>query len=376
MSERTLASIQKIVSITPIPDADKIETARVLNWDVVVKKGEFKVDDMVVYIEIDSFVPTEIAPFLTSKGKEPRMYEGISGERLKFVKLRKQVSMGLILPIPKEWRVKEGIDVSKDLGIIKYDVVENSEEKVVTKANPVFKYLMHYKIFRNTIGKIVLSIKSRPKSDFRTDIIPKSDEERIQGLVREFDEWKGTSNWSVTEKLDGQSVTYIVKTKRFLKIFKTKEFIVCSRNLRLKKPDNTSYWKIAKANDLENKMKSLKFDCAIQGEIIGQGIQKNKYKVDGLDLYVYRVRKIDGDNSAYLSDSKIVTFTNSIGLKTVPIVYENFTMPQTIDEIVKMAEGKSKLIEREREGLVFKWNVFPKKSFKAISNKFLEKEDG
>ena len=48
MSERKLASIQKIVSLTTIPDSDKIETARVLNLDVVVKKGQFKVGDLVV----------------------------------------------------------------------------------------------------------------------------------------------------------------------------------------------------------------------------------------------------------------------------------------------------------------------------------------
>lgn len=97
---RKMATIRVIDAINPIPDADAIEVATVGGWKVVVKRGEFTVGDLAVYCEIDSWIPTELAPFL-SKGKEPRVYEGIKGERLRTVSLRKTVSQGLLLPLKK-----------------------------------------------------------------------------------------------------------------------------------------------------------------------------------------------------------------------------------------------------------------------------------
>ena len=134
MSERKLASIRKIRGIGPIEGADAIELATIDGWQVVVKKNEFKVGDLVVYFEIDSWVPTEIAPFL-SKGKEPRVYEGVKGERLRTVTLRGALSQGLVIPITDELRTEigfselhnegrepqEGDDVTQILGIKKWE---------------------------------------------------------------------------------------------------------------------------------------------------------------------------------------------------------------------------------------------------------------
>ena len=85
-----LASVQIIVDIQPIPEADKIVTATVLGWQIVVKKDEFKVGDLVSYIQIDTVVPeTEQFDFLRE-----RKY------RVRTIKLRKQISQGLIVPLP------------------------------------------------------------------------------------------------------------------------------------------------------------------------------------------------------------------------------------------------------------------------------------
>ena len=92
---RKLATIRKIDALTPITGADAIECAHVGGWKVVVKKGEYIAGDLAVYIEIDSWVPTTLAPFL-SKGNYPRVYNEVEGERLRTVKLRGQVSQGLL----------------------------------------------------------------------------------------------------------------------------------------------------------------------------------------------------------------------------------------------------------------------------------------
>lgn len=95
--QRKLASIRKITEIRPIPGADAIECAYVGGWPVVTKKGEYKVGDLAVYCELDSWIPHDLAPWL-SKGKEPREYNGVKGERLRSVRLRGQISQGLLLP--------------------------------------------------------------------------------------------------------------------------------------------------------------------------------------------------------------------------------------------------------------------------------------
>lgn len=124
MTDRKMATIRQIDEILPIPDADAIELAVVDGWKVVVKKNQFKVNDYIVYCEIDSWIPTEIASFL-SKGKEPREYNGVKGERLRTVKLRGQVSQGLILDrytaLDKIGQIYVGQDVSELLNIQKYE---------------------------------------------------------------------------------------------------------------------------------------------------------------------------------------------------------------------------------------------------------------
>ncbi len=129
MSERKMATIRKIDEIRPIEGADAIEAAVVGGWVVVIKKGEFKAGDLAVYLEIDSWVPHVVAPFL-SKGQEPREYNGVKGERLRTVKLRGQVSQGLLLPLsilPRslgfEFATDKtvGEDVSLWLGIQKWE---------------------------------------------------------------------------------------------------------------------------------------------------------------------------------------------------------------------------------------------------------------
>lgn len=378
MSDRKLATIQKIVSLTPIPDADKIETARVLNWDVVVKKGEFSVGNLAIYIEVDSFVPTQIAPFLTKEGKTAQEFKGVVGERIRTCRLKKQLSQGLILPLPTEYtKLSEGDDVTEKLGIIKYDTENVEEKQQEIKQTKFTKLLMKYSITRFLFGHLILSRNKGFKSTFPTYIVSKSDENRIQNLTRDFSTWKGTSDWSITEKLDGQSATFFLKRTRLKRtrflLLKNSLFGVCSRNVWIKTSNYLSaYWTIAKKYNIEKILKSLRHDFAIQGEIIGPRIQGNKYKRNDLEFYVYTIRNIS--TGRYLNNQEIKDFCDYAHLKTVPMLSMDFTIPETIDEIVKSADGESVLEKGViREGVVIRNNKYPKTSFKAISNEFLLK---
>jgi RNA ligase (TIGR02306 family) len=192
----------------------------------------------------------------------------------------------------------------------------------------------------------------------------KTDEERIQNLSTEFEEWKGSDKtFYVTEKLDGSSATYYINND---------EFGVCSRNLELLETEGNTFWKVARELDLENKMREFGGNFSLQGELIGEGIQGNPYRFKGQTVRIFNV--FDIDEGEYLPLNQFKFFVEHLGLVTVPILDEDFKLPNTIDEILAYAEGKSELFPNpEREGVVIR-STDRTISFKAISNKFLLNE--
>lgn len=336
--ERKLASIQKVVSIRPIEGADAIEVARVNNWDVVVKKGECKKGDYVVYCEIDSFLPIREEFEFLRKSSYKKMGDQ-EGFRLKTIKLRGQVSQGLILPLTIfgefGWTAYEGLDVTEKLGVVKYEAPIPAE----------------------LAGKVKGSFPS---------FLRKTDEERIQNLSKDYTKWlEDDLDFYVTEKLDGSSATFYLNNG---------EFGVCSRNLDLAETEENTFWKVARELDIESKLRSLNKNISIQGELIGEGIQGNPYKIKGQTVRLFNIFDIDSQEY-YGLPLFLATVQHSLKLETVPIL-TNLTMklPKTIDEILKYADGKSVLNPNfDREGVVFR-TMDRKISFKAISNKFLLNE--
>lgn len=334
---RKLATIRKIDELRPIADADAIECAVVGGWTVVTKKGEYAVGDLAVYCEIDSWMPSALAPFL-SKGQAPRVFDNIPGERLRTVKLRGQLSQGLLLPYATVGRIAyEGEDVSELLGIIKYDP-------------PVPAHLA---------GEV--------RGLFPT-FIPKTDQERIQNLSAEFAQWQADKQtWEVTEKLDGSSMTVYVNGD---------DHGVCSRNLNLKDTESNTLWKVAHRDQIITAIIESKRNLAVQGEIVGEGIQGNPYKIKGQSFYIFDIYDIDARQ--YFKPRERNEFCELYELLHVPVVAFNAEPYDTlgivtIADMLKFAEGKSYLNDQtEREGVVFKAHSLDQ-SFKAISNRFLLK---
>lgn len=324
---RKLATIRKISELRPIPEADLIETAVLDGWEVVVKKGEHKVGDLVVYCEIDSWIPFDIAPFLC-RGKEPREYNGVAGERLKTVRLRGQLSQGLILDIFPSGAV-EGEDVTELLGIQLWERPMPAQLSGLTKG-------------------------------YFPSFIPKTNEERVQNLVSYLPNWSDHI-WEVTEKLDGSSMT----------VYWNGEFGVCSRNLDLKRDENNTFWKTAISLNLEENLYEFG-NIAIQGELIGEGIQGNKYNIKGHRFYVFNI--FDIDTGKYLNKISRDTICKALGLNQVPEL--NCEYSCDVKTLLSLAEGKSELNPKtEREGIVWKSQTDTSIHFKVISNKFLLKDE-
>lgn len=347
---RKLASIRIISELLPIEGADKIELAIVDSWKVVVSKG-LKVGDKVVYCEIDSFLPIKPEFEFLRKSCYKKLSDGSEGFRLKTIRLRGQISQGLCIPfdeLPQVAKKEIGDDVSEILGITKYE------------------------------PPIPASLSGLAKGNFPS-FLKKTDEERVQNLTKEYQEYLNSDKkFYASEKLDGSSATFYLKDG---------VFGVCSRNLELKEevyvPEEVlcedgvvrirkpnSFWKVARELDIENKLKQLPFNACLQGELIGEGIQGNPYKIKGQDVRFFNLFNIDTYETLPVQD--LLNFCKSVNLFSVPIFY--FELPKTIDELLLAAEGSSVLNnEIEREGLVIR-SMESKISFKAISNQWLINE--
>lgn len=328
---RTLASIQTILALTPIPKADAIETATVKGWKVVVKKDEFKVGDKVIYCEIDSYLPIQEEYEFLRKSSYAEL-PGKEGFRLRTVKLRGQVSQGLLLnmSVLPAGEYPVGSDVTARLGIIKYE-------------KPIPKELE---------GQI---------KGYRSSIIKRTDEERVQNLDEQWDELRGKGLYFAGEKLDGYSMTdYHVADQTG----------VCSRDLEFLPDVDNVYTRVAKKYDVGNKLRALKLDYAVQGELIGFGINGNPYNLPDQDWRIFSV--FDIQNYRYLSLPAMREFCTKLGLTLVPIVAEGVELPATVEAAVAFAEGKSLLNPKQRrEGLVWRFLGDEDISFKTISNDFL-----
>ena len=359
---RKLATVREIKALKPIDGADMIECAVIDGWEcVIAKKDGFKVGDKIVYFEIDSILP------------ERPEFEFLRDRkfRVRTIKLRKQISQGLVMPLSilPAGDYELGYDVTEILDVKKHDPEAERERKSAGKKednikNPILRHivkkLMRYQWFRK--------LHTKPKKGGFPAWIVKTDEERIQNKVAMFEIEKALgTRFSITEKLDGQSVTMFLERIRKNKY----EFGVCSRNLRLKVPDDSSWWTVAKKINAENVLREILEKhggdhIVLQGEIIGGSIQGNKYKIDGYDFYAFNLI-LDGKK---YTTAAMKNWLERHDIKTVPILEEDFALKENIPAMVEYAKGKSTLLNIKREGVVIR-NYDRDISFKVINSDFL-----
>lgn len=365
---RKLVTIQQVTAITDIPGADLIASATIQGWQVIVKKSEFKVNDLCLFFEIDSFLPLEPRyEFL----KRTTKFDGKEGYRLKTMKMKGTLSQGLALPLvmfPEITSPQQDFDYSKLLNVIKYD---NEQQEYSQK--PGLK-------------------AGKPRGSFPL-FIPKTDQERIQNLTHLFTTHQD-HEFEETLKLDGSSMTCykVYKPLSFLakvlswfgKPQPTHHFGVCSRNLELSREANqvttfnnqgktseynqSDFWKTAIKLDIESK---LPIGYAVQGELIGPKIQANHEKVTALDYFIFDVFDIEA--GMYLLPKERQDFCKQYNLKHVPITNENFKpLSLTLEELLKHVDTESMNPNTVSEGRVYK-SLTSQLSFKVINNKYLLK---
>jgi len=293
-----LATIERIRELRPIPGADRILHAQVLNYWTVVKKEEFNVGDLCVWINPDTTVPRkEWNKFLWPKNDQDPNGERI---RIRTCKFKGQPSMGLCLPTlhffpPIDLELEEGHDITEIIGVEKY-------EKPIPAA---------------LAGQI--------RGHFPS-FLKKTDELNLRSQRDGVSDFMGKECY-ITLKYDGSSATFYHRNG---------EFGVCSRNLDLKPEDNNAFWKIALENDLENKLKNHGKNLAVQGELHGPGVNGNKVGIDKLKLKLFNL--FDIDEQKYCNYEELKNFCLQFNLEMVDVIWSgqfNFT----VDDLVKLSNN-------------------------------------
>ena len=329
---RHLASIRRVTELLPIPGADMIEVAHVGGWKCVVKKGEFKPNDLGVYYEIDSFLPTDNPEFeFLAKSSTRTHRDSTTGYKIRTVCLRGQVSQGLFMPLHKSLEnAIEGDDVTA---------------------------LLNVRLFE---APIPVCLEGSMKGEFPSGLFPHTDVERIQNLSNDLPELKKLK-WEVTEKIEGASESVYIRNG---------EFGVCSSNTEYLDTPENMLWTIAKQLKLKEKLEKSSRNLAVQGEIHGSKIQGNIYQKD-ISFACYSV--VDIDTYKYLTPTERRALCEELDIPHVPTIATELDLDQfeTVEDIVAYADGMSVLNPAvRREGLVFK-STDGSRMFKAVSNKYL-----
>lgn len=337
---RKLASIRRIAEIKPIEGADAIEAVRVDGWWCVSKKNEFKVNDLCVYFEVDSFLPVRPEfEFLRKACFRSTKHLG-DGFRLKTIRLKGQISQGLVLPLStfeiyNQDNHIESMDITAMLDVKKWEVPLSPQLAGVAKGNfPSF--------------------------------IRKTDQERIQNCYSDLIKTHKDAMFEATLKLDGSSMTVY---------FNDGQFGVCSRNLELKETEDNTFWKIARKLNLEAAMRSYGKNIALQGELMGPGIQGNRESLPDHDFYLFDVWNID--QMQYMSPMEtddVCSDLEDLGAKMskVPFLGVDVPLSLSLEQLIAASEIKS-LNHDVAEGIVYR-SMDGTVSFKVINNKFLLQE--
>lgn len=294
--------------------------------------------------------------------------------RIKTMKMGGVLSQGICFPmslLPKpDKQYSVGDDVTEVLGIKKYDEYGDEEDQNVSekRRSPVKDFLFRCPVTR-PLAKKLFKRSSKETKGFPT-FISKTDETRIQNMPYLL---KNKENHFVgREKIDGQSGTFVLRRHRGL--FRDRfEFIVCSRNNRLGAPDNSSYWHVAKRYRLEEVLRSLIYNSdwvCLQGECIGPKIQGNRYHVSEPDLYCFNLIYPTGKIPCEIAEQRVGQY----GLKWAPLVTADYVLPDSVNDVLEYATGKSALYDTLREGVVFR-NYGKNISFKAVSPEYLIAHD-
>ena len=397
-NERELCYVVQIDAIEPIIGSDNCEAAVVGGWRIMTRKGTFKPGDLAIYFEIDSKVPeTETFAFLEKKHYKIKTQKYTFGGKGNFV------SQGLLMhPIDFGWTTEEtgrfitipddgtqlekGDFLTQRLGVTYAIDADNKRKgsgpdkykKMAARHKKIFSNPIVKKIMKYSLGRKIMFLffgKKKDKKGAWPLWVKKTDEERAENML-----WILTnkSPFVATEKIDGTSTTFTMKRGKFGK----NDFYVCSRNVVFDKPDKNCFYdtnvyvEMAKKYDIEKILASILADdstldwVTLQGETYGEGIQKRDY---GLNEHRFAGFNFITSKEGRWDSVRAAKFMAQYNVPWVPILDENYILPDTIEELREFSHNEGSRIDGViKEGIVFR-SQDGSISFKCVDPEFLLK---
>lgn len=388
MYGKKLAYGVKIKEIREIPGADRIELATVMDYTVVVKKGEYKPGDMGIYVEVDSLLPDgldselsikynllknhEIGQNMTDEEREHAMkaiqeqskypyFEFLRDKKFKIksMKLSKfgVISQGILfrpVDLGITDKVKEGQDFTVQFNIT--EIVQDAEEAGLNtgkKDNFITRYLMRYNWFRNWRKRHNIAEVWDPSFP------GKSDEENVQKIYSKMFAQYADKEWVATEKLEGQNITVYSEIVNGWFGRKTKRIGVCSRTRELNPNGNShGFWDTVKRLHLDEKIKKIPGEWFCRGEHVGPGIQGNIYQLKRTEVYFFDFyKKVEG-KWVKLNFDESIAFAKEWDLPFVPVLDEHYKLPEghTNDKGVFIS-GADIMLQQSDKNTVFGNNL-------------------
>lgn len=388
MYGKKLAYGVKIKGIREIPGADRIELATVMDYTVVVKKGEYKPGDMGIYVEVDSLLPDgldselsikynllknhEICKNLTDEERELAMkniqeqskypyFEFLRDKKFKIksMKLSKfgVISQGILfrpVDLGITDKVKEGQDFTIQFNIT--EIVQDEEEAGLNtgkKDGWLVRKLMKYKWFRNWRKRHNIAEVWDPSFP------GKSDEENVQKIYTKMFAQYADKEWVATEKLEGQNITVYSEIVDGWFGRKTKRIGVCSRTRELNPNGNShGFWDTVKRLHLDEKIKNIPGEWWCRGEHVGPGIQGNIYQLKRTEVYFFDFyKKVEG-KWVKLNFDESIAFAKQWDLPFVPVLDEHYKLPEGhTNEQGVFVSGADIMLQQSDKNTVFGNNL-------------------
>jgi RNA ligase (TIGR02306 family) len=424
--DRKLARIVVIDDVVKHPNADALELAVVGGWQLCVKIGEYKKGERAVYCEIDSLLPLSnvaLFGFLEERRSSNRRVNGENYHRLTTIKLRKELSQGLLVPVPDKFKdAPVDTNLTLELGILKYEPKPQTERDGPTAVGNSGWYS---RLIRKILGNIGGTLMPWPAQ------LVKSDQDRVQNKTVAFSVAQSEEEeFEVTYKLDGQSMTafcindggvrtgvcsrnyelgiggeewtfteqlrywvgtFLARNRKIVSWKKTKDdegnFKLRIRWNGINVPEwkakteggDNNYTRTIAKYDILGKLKAYHARTGefitLQGEQIGPDIQSGFEGVEEHEYHIFNVYRNGNEEILPEEARKIV---EELGLTYVPVMHERFVIPKewTVKDVLAMAEGQRAFNQKKgtyREGIVFK-SLKRVMSWKAISNSYLLKK--
>lgn len=299
-----IVPVTTIEALYPHSNADSLELAQVLGWQLVVRKGEYQVGERIVYFPIDTLLPLEVS-------ERFGVTRYLSKQRIRCAKLRGEPSFGLAVRPDQDWSLGE--NVAEYYGASKYEPPVRVTAGDAEKDHPLFVVYTEIENMRN----------------FPAILVPGESvmlSEKIHGTCARIGSIEG-------------------------------ELMAGSKQVRRKRPAedrfaNSTYWYPLSLEPVRRLIEALASEhrqVILFGEIYGSKIQSFHYGLHGVLGFRAFDLLLDGH---YMDWPAFLDICTKYGVESVPTLA---TIPFDLSEVKRYSEGRTQLMSQDahiREGVV------------------------